>query len=407
VFQYFSKFRVHIFLLSITIALAGCSSFSSTTPSPQIPTRSSEILPSTATPTLPPSTATISPTEIPHTPLPPTPTETQNREDLAAEIDNVLQSNVDVGTFSGAVLIARDGEVLFSEGYSLADRNAGIPNTPQTKFRLGALTKQFTAAAILLLQEQGKLNVQDAICDYLSDCPPAWEAITIHHLLTHTSGIPNFPEFPEFTATMATPSPARETINRVINKPLDFPTGEGWHYSNSGYIVLGLIIEQAAGQTYEAFLQENIFIPLHMTATGYDHNRDDLAVGYERRMEADYIHMSIPFSAGGLYSTVEDLYKWDQALTDETVLTTDSLSMMFSDQASIPGWDALTYGYGWFIEQIDDQRLYIHDGEIRGYVSMIAHYPDERVTIIILSNLQNSQLSIIHSSLFRLISSVE
>jgi CubicO group peptidase (beta-lactamase class C family) len=258
----------------------------------------------------------------------------------------------------------------------------------------------FTAAAVLLLQEQGRLNVRDAVCDYLADCPPAWQAVTIHHLLTHTSGIPDLTNFPEYPSWRATPSPPLETLSRFSGRPLDFPTGTQWRYSNSGYIVLGLVIEQAAGQSYEAFLQENIFLPLNMTNTGYDHNSNELAVGYVRDGEADFIDMSIPFAAGGLFSTVENLFLWDRALFNGTVLTQDSLSAMFSAHAAIPGPEGQGYGYGWIIGEDNGRRVFEHRGAIEGFVSVIAHYPDDEVFIVLLSNLQNTPLNALYDSLF-------
>lgn len=362
--------RVYILIIVLTVVIASCGTTATTASPPQ----------TTLTPTV---------TSIP----------LQLTPKLASEINNLINKHVDRKTFSGSVLIAQDGEVLFSDGFGRADREASIPNKPQTKFRLGSITKQFTAAAILLLQEQGKLDVQDAICDYLSDCPPAWEAITIHHLLTHTSGIPNFTDFPEYASTITTPSPPRETINRFIGKPLVFSSGEDWGYSNSGYILLGLIIEQAAGQPYEVFLQENFFTPLNMTASGYDHNLTELAVGYLRFEEAPFIDMSLPFSGGGLYSTVEDLYLWVQAINSEALLTQDSVSEMFSEHAPISGSGGLAYGYGWFIDQSSGHRLYVHDGSIEGFAAILAHYPDEKVTIILLSNQEKSLLNSLHSSL--------
>jgi CubicO group peptidase (beta-lactamase class C family) len=223
--------------------------------------------------------------------------------------------------------------------------------------------------------------------------------ITIHHLLSHTSGIPDLTSFPEFWSLQATPSPPLETLNRFNTRPLDFQPGQAWRYSNSGYIVLGLIIEQAAGQPYEVFLQENIFNPLNMTATGYDHNSNELAVGYMRDSEADFIDMSIPFAAGGLYSTVEDLYRWDQALFNSTLLTQESLSAMFAEHAAIPSPEGSAYGYGWIIGQDNGRRVYEHRGAIEGFVSVTAYYPDENVTIILLSNLQSTPLNALFASL--------
>jgi CubicO group peptidase (beta-lactamase class C family) len=323
------------------------------------------------------------------------------------EIDAYLNKRADRDAFSGSLLIAQDGEILLSKGYGFADREQKSPNTPQTKFRIGSVTKQFTAMAILILQTQGKLNVQDHICAYLSECPADWEGITIHHLLTHTSGIPNFTNFADYRKTRATPSPPEETINRFKNKPLDFQPGERWNYSNSGYILLGLIIEQVARQTYDTFLQENIFTPLGMTSTGYDHNRDDLAVGYkDRSHKADFADMSIPFAAGGLYSTVEDMYRWDQALDTEQLLPQNILDEMFTAHAAIPkaSWIGFrspesAYGYGWMVGTEDNRRIVEHGGGIEGFASIIARYPEDQTTIIILSNQQNTSVESIRSEI--------
>jgi CubicO group peptidase (beta-lactamase class C family) len=317
-----------------------------------------------------------------------------------SEIDTYLNTLVHIRSFSGSVLIARNGEVLLSKGYGFADREQKSPNTPQTKFRLGSITKQFTAMAIIILEAQGKLDVQDQICSYLSKCPEAWETITIHHLLTHTSGIPNFTGFGDYTRTIATPSPPEETINRFKDKPLDFRPGESWSYSNSGYILLGQIIERVSSQSYEAFLQEHIFTPLQMTNTSYDHNQDDLAVGYKDIFsKADFIDMSIPYAAGGLYSTVEDLYRWDQSFYTKQLLQQDYIDQIFAAQVAIPNSDEMAYGYGWIIGLEDSRQIITHDGGIEGFVTNIARYPQDKTVIIILSNQQYTSMGIIHSVL--------
>src|SRR5690242_2552197 len=230
-------------------------------------------------------------------------------DDLQAKVDERLNALVKANQFSGAVLIARDGRVLVSKGYGMANLETETPNTPQTIFRLGSITKQFTATAIMMLQEQGKLSVQDSICKYVTDCPAAWQPITLHHLLSHTGGVPNFTSFPDYLKTMALPTTVEALIARFKDKPLDFQPGEKWSYSNSGYVLLGHVIEKVSGQSYEAFLQERIFAPLGMKNTGYDHNADVLphrAAGYMPRgdkvVNARYLDMTIPFSAGGLYS---------------------------------------------------------------------------------------------------------
>jgi CubicO group peptidase (beta-lactamase class C family) len=330
---------------------------------------------------------------VTHSSTPP-PSPTVAVDGLTSKIDQILNSFAEREGFQGAVLVARNGKVLLSKGYGLADRDKNIPNTPHTKFRLGSVTKQFTAMAILILQAQSKLNVQDPICRYIEDCPAAWKDITIHHLLTHTSGIPDFTNFPGYLATRATPSSPEQTIARFKDKPLNFPPGEQWKYSNSGYIVLGYIIEQVSGQSYEAFLQQNIFEPLQMKDTGYDHNDGSLAIGYTGtwRTEADYIDMTIPYAAGGLYSTVEDLYRWDQALYTEQLVPKDLLDLMFTPHAktSDPG---LSYGYGWDVGKMNNHKAVGHGGGIEGFATGIRRYTDDKVTIIVLSNRDTTNVS--------------
>jgi CubicO group peptidase (beta-lactamase class C family) len=238
-----------------------------------------------------------------------------------------------------------------------------------------------------MLQEQGKLNVQDPICEYIPDCPAAWREITIHHLLTLTSGIPAL-SLTDYQKTEAMPVPPEQTILRFKDKPLDFQPGEKWSYSGSNYILLGKIIEQVSGQSYEDFLQKNILEPLKMVNTGYDHNRTDLAIGYANQtiIKADDVDMSIPYAASGLYSTVEDLYRWDQALSTEQLVPQKVLDAMFTAHASIPNSDGFSYGYGWFIGQYLNRRNISHSGGLVGYTSLIDRYPDDKVTVIVLTN---------------------
>lgn len=248
-------------------------------------------------------------------------TQAASTQQVVAKVDEYMNAAMRVNRFSGAVLVARDGQPVVSKGYGMANIELGVANTPQTVFRLGSITKQFTGMAIVLLQERGKLNVNDPVCKYLSECPPAWQPITIKNLLTHTAGIPNYTESPDFAKTAATNTTAAELTSRFRDKPLQFAIGEKFAYSNSGYYLLGTIIERVSGKTYAEFLQENIFVPLGMKQSGYDDpvrlisNR---AAGYARTSDgfinAAPISMSTAYAAGALYSTVEDLLRWDQAL---------------------------------------------------------------------------------------------
>src|SRR6202162_4055882 len=205
----------------------------------------------------------------------------------------------------GTVLVARGGEVLFSKGHGRADLEWDVPNSPSTKFRLGSVTKQFTAASILLLLERGKLKVTDPVKQHMQDAPAAWDKITIFNLLTHPSGIPNFTSFPDYAAQEPFATTPEKLVARFRDKPLDFQPGEKWSYSNSGYVLLGYLIEKASGETYEKFVQENIFGPLAMKDSGYDSNSAVIArraAGYapgkDGPVNAGFIHMSVPFSAG-------------------------------------------------------------------------------------------------------------
>jgi CubicO group peptidase (beta-lactamase class C family) len=320
-----------------------------------------------------------------------TPVMLPSLEGPAAKIDQLLNSLTSDGSFTGAVLVAQNGEVLLSRGYGLADRDRNFPNTPQTKYRIGSITKQFTAMAILILQDQGELKVQDRVCLYVPECPVTWQEITIHHLLIHTSGIPDWTDFPEYTTIRATPTVPLQTIGLFKDKPLVFSTGETWSYSNSGYDVLGYIIEQASGQSYETFLRQNIFEPLQMTNTGYEHDQGGLAKGYTGRhrewVQADYIDMSGPYAASGLYSTVEDLYLWDQALYTERLVSQELLNLMFTPHVRMPD-SQYDYGYGWALGDRDGHFTAGHAGWIEGFTTKIRRYleREDRATIIVLSN---------------------
>ncbi len=230
-----------------------------------------------------------------------------------------------------------------------------MPNTPQTVFRLGSITKQFTPMAVIMLQERNKLNVQDPICKYLENCPAAWQPVTIRHLLTHTSGIPNFTDFPDFAKIKALPVTHASLIERFKDKPLEFAPGEKFNYSNSGDYLLGVITERASGKSYADFLRENIFATLVMKQTGYDDNKSIIknrAAGYARQggsiVNASYTDMSVPFASGALYTTTEDLLRCEQSFYTEKLVKRKSLDEMFTPFKE-------GYGYGWSIGKMFDR----------------------------------------------------
>src|SRR3984957_17422679 len=219
-----------------------------------------------------------------------------------ARMDKVVQSYVDAKQFMGSVLVARGDDVIFSKSFGSANLEWNIANTPATKFRIGSIAKHFPAASILLLEERGKLKVDDPVKKYIPDAPAAWDKITIFNLLTHTSGIPSFTGFPDYASTEAIATTPEKLVARFRDKPLGFQPGEKWNYSNSGYVLLGYLIEKISQQSYSEFVQENILTPLGMKDSGYDSNSAIIlhrASGYapsaKGTIHAGYIDMSIPF----------------------------------------------------------------------------------------------------------------
>jgi len=312
-------------------------------------------------------------------------------QQLAAELDKIFQDLTTANQFSGSVLIAKDGQVILSKGYGFADREKKIPNTPQTVFRIGHITKQFTAMAIMMLQEQGKLNVQDKMCTYITGCPQAWKAITIHQLMTQTSGIPdNSDAFNEKDITSSLPLEQMIADAKRNHPLLDSQPGETYNNNSMGYLWLGKIIESVSGQSYEAFLLKNFFDPLQMSKTGNDHNRADLAIGYadQQPVALGQNNMWVMFSASGLYSTVEDMYRWDQALYTEKIVPQKVLDTVFTSYVQSER-DGYGYGYGWYVS-LDKPRIVKQPGHINGFDATIRRYMDDKITIILLTNQEDS-----------------
>ena len=304
-----------------------------------------------------------------------------------SRMDRIIQSHVDSKQFMGSVLVAQDGKVLLDKGYGSANLEWDIPDSPQTKFRLGSLTKQFTAAAILLLEERGKLRTDDLVAKYLPDAPAGWAKITIANLLTHTSGIPNFTSFADYSTTEATPTTPEQLVARFRDKPLNFQPGEKWEYSNSGYVLLGYLLEKISGQRYQDFVRDNLFAPLGMTESGYDshaaiilHRASGYTPGANGPVNAGYIDMSIPFSAGALYSTTEDLLRWEQGLFGGKVLTPASLKKMTTPFKN-------DYAYGLAVRTAHGYTVIEHGGGIEGFNTQLAYDPDRKLAVIVLGNL--------------------
>jgi CubicO group peptidase (beta-lactamase class C family) len=312
--------------------------------------------------------------------------------DLTVEyMDRTARYYMTAGQFMGSVLVARGDEVQFVRSYGYADLERQIPNTPTTKFRIGSITKQFTAAAILLLEEQGKLHLEDPIRKHLPGAPPAWDGVTLFHLLTHTSGIPRGVGVPN--EPVAIPLPDLEAHMSVVrDRPLEFKPGERSLYSNSGYVLLGYVIEQVSGQDYGSFLQEQIFRSLGMNDSGFDSGSTAIAghaagymLGPGGPRDADFVQMSRVHAAGGIYSTVEDLLKWERGLFGGKVLSVGALQKMIT-----PFKD--DYGLGVHVEtetirgEYPRKRIH-HSGRIQGFSAALAYCPDDDITVVVLNNL--------------------
>lgn len=306
--------------------------------------------------------------------------------DPTSALQSAIAQSVAQDHFTGAVLVVHNGAILVDQGYGAADLEWKIPNSPAARFRLGSLTKQFTAASFLLLEERGKLSLEDHVSKYMPDAPPAWAAITLKNLLNHTSGIPNFTGFPDYRASESRDTTPAELVLRFRDKPLSFPPGSKFSYSNSGYVLLGYLLERITADTYAHFLQTNIFTPLHMDSTGLDSNAAILpnrAQGYTfgpRGFEhAGYISMTIPFSAGALFSTTGDLLKWENALFYGSLLTPASLKKL-----TTPALEQ--YGLGVIMTDSAGHPLVTHNGGIEGFTTYLTQYPQDHLTVVVLAN---------------------
>ena len=296
-----------------------------------------------------------------------------------------------------AVLVAQNGKVLFEKGYGLAEVPHGVAFTPETKSRIGSITKQFTASAILKLQEQGKLNVSNKLSKYFPDFPHG-EEVTLHHLLTHTSGIRSYTDKPGFMKTVTATVKPDDLIKSFENDPYDFDPGKKWHYDNSGYFLLGQIIEKVSGQPYGDFLRQNFFDPLGMKSTGVHHAGIALeheALGYQFAgggfTNALNWDMSWAGGAGALYSTVEDLFRWNEGVFNGKVLKDASLKAAWTpvkieDNKEDNSGDG--YGYGWFVTQLRGVQELSHGGGLNGFSSFIMRLPRENFTVAVLANAQ-------------------
>ncbi len=309
-------------------------------------------------------------------------------EDVTSSLKTYLDTAHTNWHFHGSVLVARNGNVVLKCGVGLADISTNAANTPSTKFLIGSVTKTFTAAAILRLEEKGKLSLNDPIVKYLPEYPAKTGArVAIHHLLSHTSGVPEAATVPQQLGDIAKSKKPQDLIALFKDRPLDFEPGQKYQYSNSGYVILGAIIEKGSGQSYYDYVEDNIFRPLGMKDSGYSEDystRPGFARGYGEGPEgklvpAPYIHPSLGYAAGALYSTVEDMLKWDQALSSEKILSRRSLDKMFR-----PVKD--DYGCGWLITETFGRKDIFHGGGTPGFSAWVERWSGERTFVVVLAN---------------------
>jgi CubicO group peptidase (beta-lactamase class C family) len=309
--------------------------------------------------------------------------------------DAFLASRFDAKSPGAAVLVARDGKILFEKGYGLADVEHQVLITPETKFRIGSITKQFTASAILRLQEAGRLRVTDQLARYYPDFPRGNE-VTLRHLLTHTSGIHSYTEQPNIATIVLQPTSPAALIASIEKFSYDFNPGAKWSYSNSGYVILGDIVTQVSGENYADYLQRTFFRPLGMTGTGVYRNDAPPAggaIGYSYQAgaftKAPNWDMTWAGGAGALYSTVEDLFRWNEGIFRHHVLQADSLAAALTPEAVADNPEAKLengYGYGWEIAKFRGAREISHNGGLPGFLAGLIRLPDLNFTVVVLTN---------------------
>lgn len=317
-----------------------------------------------------------------------------NAQSSKEKIDEIIQRYVDFNEFSGTVLIAENDQIVFENAYGMANKEWDIPNTIDTKFRIGSVTKQFTSMLIFMLYEQGKIKLDGKLSDYLDYYrKDTGSKITILQLLNHTSGIPSYTNTETFfSETAKLKADPKEFIKKYCSGDLEFEPGTQWVYNNSGYFILGGIIEEITGMAYEQALTKMIFEPLNMKNTGIDNHLEIIknrANGFARTYiyptHDDFVDMTTPFSAGAIYSTVNDLYKWDKALYTDKLISNETKKLMLTPVIK-------NYANGWFVQTMkfdngDSVTAYWHSGGVNGFNSLIYRIPEKNQTAIALANI--------------------
>jgi CubicO group peptidase (beta-lactamase class C family) len=314
---------------------------------------------------------------------------------VAERLDRIAASTYPANEPGAAILVLRDGKPLLRKAYGMADLELGVPLAVDGVFRIASITKQFTAVAILQLVQQGKLSIEDDITEFFPDYPTGGRKITIEHLLTHTSGIRSYTSMESYDRLKRTDLTPLELIDAFKNEPADFAPGEKWFYNNSGYVLLGAIIEKVSGISYADYAQKNLLIPAGMTESRY---ADDAKIiprrvrGYDRGengfINAGYLSMTLPYAAGALLSTVDDLAKWQAAVEEGKVVDRKLLDRAWTPYI-VAGGRSSNYGFGWAINRHHGLRLIEHAGDIDGFSSYGLAVPEKKIYIAILANRQD------------------
>lgn len=319
--------------------------------------------------------------------------------DLANQIASVVEATYAPDQPGAVVLVVKDGSVIYRGARGMANLELAVPLQPDMIFRLGSITKQFTAAAIMLLVQDGKLALDDHIEKFLSDYPTQGHVITVEHLLTHTSGIQSYTDIPGwFPKRIVNDMSVTELVDGFKKEPMQFAPGERFAYNNSAYVLLGAIIENVSGASYEKFVNDRIFQPLGMTNTYYGNNEPIIprrVAGYTREgsvtRNAGYLSMTQPYSAGSLISSVDDLAMWDAALYNEKILTSASLQRMWKPYTLESG-RSTEYGFGWEIGKLRGRDVIEHRGGIPGFSTFALRIPESRVFVAVLCNNDNPKV---------------
>lgn len=309
-----------------------------------------------------------------------------------AKIDSLIQTEFNEKNGpGGAFMIAKNGKPIYQKAFGKANLELDVDLRPESVFQIGSMTKQFTAIAIMILQEQGKLNVNEPISKYIIDYP-AGEKITIHHLLTHTSGIKDFTKMKTLREIAQKEMTPKMMVDFFKNEPVDFVPGEKFDYNNSGYVVLGYIIELVSGETYEDFIRKHIFEKVGMSQSYYASDRQVIskrAYGYHKKehgfVNKTVISFSVPFSSGSLMSSLGDMLKWQNALNNHVLLNAENTKKVFSKYKLNSG-EEFTYGYGWHIKDLNGTPSREHGGSVFGFKSMGVYIPSEDIYVVGFSN---------------------